>query len=332
MLASTTTSSRSVKPAWLSGSNLISAFHNNTYASSCNFVILITRTVDGDTKVTQMSTTKKLKVGKLTWWGGLSLSLILAIGGTAYGVTSLSQGFITKDKTPLGAIVSLQKNTSDYVVSASPSNVGNILGVVVGQDNSLLSLSDGQSNQIQVATSGVVQVLVSDLNGAIKSGDPVTASPINGVGMKATSNTEIVGTAQDNLTGDHSSQQTYSDKSGHKHQVLLGEVPVLVNPSYYYKQPDKTIIPTAVQNVANALAGKTVNSLPVIISLAIFLITLIIIVSIIYSMIHSSIISVGRNPMSQAAIYRNLIQLSGLIVLILGVAVASIYMVLTKVS
>jgi hypothetical protein len=53
-------------------------------------------------------------------------------------------------------------------------------------------------------------------------------------------------------------------------------------------------------------------------------------VSIIYAMIHSSIISVGRNPMSQAAVYRNVLQLSVLVVVILMVAVASIYMVLRK--
>jgi len=47
-------------------------------------------------------------------------------------------------------------------------------------------------------------------------------------------------------------------------------------------------------------------------------------------MIHSSIISVGRNPMSQAAVYRNVIQLSSLVVFILAVAIASIYMVLTR--
>lgn len=265
----------------------------------------------------------------------LSVALALAIflvPAAASGITSISQGFLTKDQTPLGAIVSLKDNSTDYVSSATTKNANNILGVVISESNSLLSLSDGQANQIQVATSGVVQVLVSNINGGIYSGDAITASPINGVGMKATSNAKVVGIAQDKLAGGGSKEQSYKDKDGHEHKVLLGEVPVLVNPSYYYKQPDKTIIPTSIQNVANALAGKNVNSLPVIISVVIFIVTLIIVVSIIYAMIHSSIISVGRNPMSQAAIYRNLIQLSGLVIIILAVAVISIYLVLTKIS
>ena len=267
----------------------------------------------------------------------LMVAVIAILGGFlvqtgASAITSISQGFLTTDDTPLGAIVSLQNNSTDYVSSATTKNANNILGVVISAGSSLLSLSDGRTNQIQVATSGVVQVLVSDINGSVSSGDSITASPINGVGMKATSNSKVVGIAQDSLSASHGSNESYTDDKGQKHAVLIGEVPVLVNPSYYYKQPEKTIIPSAIQNIANALAGKAVNSLPIIISIVIFIVTLIIVVSIIYSMIHSSIISVGRNPMSQAAIYRNMIQMSGLVIIILAVAVTSIYMVLTKVS
>lgn len=266
----------------------------------------------------------------------LALALAMLAGlsapATAAGLTSISQGYLTNDNPPLGSIVSLEKNSSDYVSRATPKNVNNILGVVVGDGNSLLSLSDGQANQIQVATSGVVQVLVSNINGPVYAGDQITASPISGVGMKATSNIKVVGTAQDSLNTSGNSQQTYTDKSGRKQSVLLGQIPLLVSLSYYYKQPDKTLIPSAIQNIANALAGKTVNSLPIIISMGIFLVTLIVVVSIVYAMIHSSIISVGRNPMSQAAIYRNLIQMSGLVVIILAVAVISIYMTLTRLA
>jgi len=109
----------------------------------------------------------------------------------------------------------------------------------------------------------VVQVLVSDINGSVMAGDQITASPINGVGMKATDSAKVVGIAQDNLAGSQDSKQSYTDKKGHKHSVLLGQVPIIVNVSYYFKQPVKTLIPTALQNVANALAGKPVNSLPI---------------------------------------------------------------------
>jgi hypothetical protein len=53
-------------------------------------------------------------------------------------------------------------------------------------------------------------------------------------------------------------------------------------------------------------------------------------VSIVFSLIRNSIISVGRNPMAQSAVYRNVIQLSLLVIIILGVAVGAIFMILTK--
>jgi hypothetical protein len=252
------------------------------------------------------------------------------IASSALAITPISQGFLTSDKLSLGSIVSLEENTADRVSAASSSNVESIFGVVIDPGNSLLSLSSGGSNQVQVATSGVVQVLVSNINGDVKTGDSITASPIAGVGMIATSNTKVVGIAQEGLTNNNSSEQSYTDKSGQKHSVRIGQIPVLVNPAYYYKQPEKTLIPTAVQNVANALAGKKVSPVPILISTGIFLVTLIVVVSIIYSMIRSSIISVGRNPMSQSAIYRDIIQLSALVLAILGVSFTSIYLILTK--
>jgi hypothetical protein len=228
----------------------------------------------------------------------------------------------------MGQIVSLQSNSTDIVSAATSQSVGGLLGIVIDDSDSLLTLSSDQNTQIQVATSGIVQVLVSNINGTIEQGDQITASPIPGVGMKATDNVKVVGIAQANLSG--GSAESYTDKSGQKHTVTLGQIPVLVNVGFYYKQPDKTIIPSAVQNIANAFAGKAVSPVPILISMGIFVITLIVVVSIIYSMIHSSIISVGRNPMSQSAIYRDVIQLSALVIGILGVAVIAIYLVLTR--
>jgi hypothetical protein len=264
------------------------------------------------------------------FWVALIILSGLVATASVSAISTITQGYQTKGTPPLGSIVSLKKDSTDTVDTATPENVNNILGVVVGADNSLISLSSESANQIQVATSGVVEVLVSDINGSIYAGDQITASPISGVGMKATANTKVVGIAQDNLGDNHTDKQTYKDKKGEQHTVKLGQVPVLVNVSYYFKQPEKTIIPSAIQNIANALAGKAVKPLPILVSMGIFIITLIVVVSIIYSMIHSSIISVGRNPMSQSAIYRNLIQLSLLILMILVVAVIAIYMVLTK--
>ena len=267
---------------------------------------------------------------RLKNWLLVVLLLSVSVPATANAVTSISQGYLTTDSLSLGSVVSLDKNSTDHVSGTTSDNVTNIFGVVIDAGNSLLSVSTGQANQIQVATSGVVQVLVSNINGTVNSGDAITGSPIKGVGMKATDNNKVIGIAQDGLTSSNSSMQSYTDKQGKSHQVQIGLVPVLVSVAYYYKTANKTLVPTAVQNIANALAGKQVSPAPIIISAAIFLITVIIVTSIIYSMIRSSIISVGRNPMSQSAVYRDVIQLSILVLGILTVAFVSIYLVLTK--
>ena len=256
---------------------------------------------------------------------GLIITPVIAVAATL-----VSQSFVASSSLATGSIVSLQKGTTDHVASSTTANSGDIIGVVINPDSSQISISYDQGTQVSVATSGIEQVLVSDINGNISVGDPITSSPITGMGMKATNNVKIVGVAQDNFPNATSQKASYKDQSGTSHSVNLGQIPVLVNVSYYYKQPNKTIIPAALQNLANSLANKQVNALPIIVSIAIFIITLVIVVSIVYSLIRSSIISVGRNPMSQAAVYRNVIQLSALVIVILGVGLGAIYMVITK--
>ena len=261
----------------------------------------------------------------------LLLCLVFA-SHSASALTTISQGFLTSDKVILGSIVSLESGSSDKVLAASVNNSNGIIGVVINEGNSLLSLSTNKENQVQVATSGIVQALVSDINGEVSTGDQVTASPISGVGMKATDSVKVVGIAQGDLKDSSSgTKQAYKDTDGQEKSVFIAQIPVLINASYFFKQPERTIIPSAVQKLANALAGKAVKPLPIIISLAIFVVAMIAVVAIIYSTIKNSIISVGRNPMSQAAIYRNLIQISVLVLAILAVAVIAIYMVLTKI-
>jgi hypothetical protein len=258
----------------------------------------------------------------------VAVLVLLGVPVLTQAATPISEGYTTSEKLGVGNIVSLEKNSSDRVVAANIKNASNILGVVVGDTGSPITLATIDGEEVQVATNGIVRVVASDINGDIYQGDNVTSSPIAGVGMKATNNVKVVGIAQGTLTND--TKQSYTDKQGKKQTIRIGDVPVLLNVSYFYKQPEKTVIPSAIQNVANSLAGKNANPLPIIISAAIFIITLIVVSSMIYSMIRSSIISVGRNPMAQSAVYRDLIQMSLLVVVILGVALVSIFLVLRK--
>jgi hypothetical protein len=263
----------------------------------------------------------------------LAIGIAVISGGffasVAHAVSSISQGYSAKEPIAISSIVSLVKGSTDQVAPATLTNSDSIIGVAINDGSSPLIIESSNGSQVLVATSGVVPVLVSDVNGPIAQGDPITASWVNGVGMKATANSKVVGIAQGDITG--KTTQKVKDENGAEQTITLGQVPVLVSVSYHYKQPDKTIIPAALQNVANSVAGKKVDSLPIILSGVIFVIMLISVVSIIYAMIRSSIISVGRNPMAQSAIYRDIIQLSILVLAIISVSVIAIYFVLTRV-
>ncbi len=252
---------------------------------------------------------------------------VVSIPYITHAITAISQGYSADETTSIGSIVSLTQNSTDHIVLSDLNNSDGIVGVVVNDGSSPLTINSGGNNQVQIATSGVVPVLASDINGEIKQGDPITASAIKGVGMKATYNAKVVGIAQGPVSGT-SKQKVTVDSA--EQEITVGQLPVLVSVSYHYKQPDKTIIPATLQNLANTVAGKKVDSLPIIIGSAIFFVMLIAVTSIIYSMIRSSIISIGRNPMAQSAVYRNLIQLSVVVMAVIGVSVVAIYIVLTR--
>ena len=253
---------------------------------------------------------------------------VVLVGVTipALAVTPVSQSYLTDKTIPLGSLVALDGDSADKVIPADPDSVKNLIGVTIN-DTTPLVLTSGNSNSALVATSGIAPTLVSNLNGEIELGDQITASPIAGVGMKATTNTKVIGVAQSQV----SSKKTETvNVNGKDEEIEIGEIRLLVSVGYHYQEPEKTLIPLALQNIANAMAGKKVDPLPIIISLIIFIVTMIIVISLVYSIVRSSIISVGRNPLAQSAVYRNAIQMSVLVLAIIAVATIAIYLVLTK--
>ena len=253
-------------------------------------------------------------------------AIFIGITVPVLAITPVSQSYLTDKTIPLGSLVALDGDSADKIIPADTNSVKNLIGVTIN-DSTPLVLTSGNSNSALVATSGIAPTLVSNLNGEIELGDQITASPIAGVGMKATTNTKIIGVAQSQVSGKKTETVTVD---GHEEKIEVGEIRLLVSVGYHYQEPEKTLIPTALQNIANAMAGKKVDPLPIIISLIIFIVTMIIVISLVYSIVRSSIISVGRNPLAQSAVYRNAIQMSVLVLAIIAVATVAIYLVLTK--
>lgn len=258
----------------------------------------------------------------------LALAVLNVVPALALSSTYIAESYTAEEALPMSTLVSLKENSSDSVVAANTGNVDTMIGVVIDRSDASITVTNGKDKQVQVAKNGTLQVLVSDINGTVEQGDYVTASPINGVGMRATGSTKVIGIAQNGLT--NGVAQTIKGDDGIEQNVKVGSVMVLVSVSGYIEKSENSFIPRPVQEIANTLAGRTVSALPILLSLGVFVVTLIVVTIIIYSMVRNGIISVGRNPLSSSAIYRNVIQLS---VLVLGILVGAgviIYFILTR--
>ncbi|HET8670174.1 MAG TPA: hypothetical protein VFM05_05950, partial [Candidatus Saccharimonadales bacterium] len=179
-------------------------------------------------------------------------------------------------------------------------------------------------------TSGLTMALVSDINGVVRNGDKVTASPIEGVGMRATESTVVVGTAQGDLGRVDSETRQITTKDGAKRTVKIGLLPVQVSVAYF-TIPEETspFVPGFLQDLANNVTGRNVSSIRVLVAALILVLVFVIVTVLIYSSVRSSIISIGRNPLSESAVRKSLFEVGLTVLAILLFSVLVMYLVLT---
>ncbi|HKX24603.1 MAG TPA: hypothetical protein VJM46_05165 [Candidatus Saccharimonadales bacterium] len=279
-----------------------------------------------------MSLTSNRNKKRTAWFLGLLMVPVLGLYSfaavQAESTAAISQGFKTEEvDIAAGALVSLTSDSQSTVQLSNTDRVNQLIGVI--GDRPLIELSNNDK-EVQVVISGTTLTLVSDINGEIKSGDKITASPINGVGMKANASSLVVGTAQDDLGSTNTTTKSINDKRGQPQSVKVGAVPVSVNVTYYVAPEDKnSFLPPFLQSLANTVAGKEVSAVRVLISSLVLIFGFVSIAVLLYSSIRSSIISIGRNPLSESAVRKSLFEVGATALGILLVMLIAIYLVLT---
>lgn len=261
--------------------------------------------------------------------GVASVMLVFAVATLGVkAASSISQSFRTEDSGIVsGALVSLKSGDANTVELATPENIDRILGVV-GQ-NSLIELS-GEDSSVNVVTTGGAFVLVSDINGQIKTGDKISVSPIAGVGMKASAGTVIIGTAQADFSGLETESRTIQDKNGEDQRVRIAALPIQVDKGFYQApQSEASYVPSALQDLANSIAGRTVSPIRVLMAASLAIFVFVAIVVLLYSSIRSSIISIGRNPLSENAVHKSLLQVGLTVFGVLAFTMLAVYFILT---
>jgi len=257
----------------------------------------------------------------------LSFVLIAASSSTVFAQSSaaIAQSFksdTSKGDIVAGALVSTQSN-ANTVELATTSTANQLVGVV--DDNPLVTLSE-DNQEVQVALSGTAGVLVTDMNGIIKSGDKITTSPIAGVGMKATSSSQVIGTAQN--TFKTTSTQNITDRNGQRHAIHIGYVRAQISVTTY-QASESDFLPPFIQNAANSIAGRSVSLVRVLGCIILLLLGFTTVIILVYTAVRSAMTSLGRNPLAAQTIRKGLYQVGAISLMVVGGTLVASYLILT---
>ena len=275
----------------------------------------------------------QLHTGRTIWrryFGGVALMVVLPLVVFATGhaqSSGLAQQYqaASSDITP-AALVGLTQGDTETVELSQAGRENQLVGVV--SNGSTIEFS-GDAQGVQVVTEGLTATLVTDLNGDISVGDKITASPIRGVGMKALESGMVVGTARGTLDDATASTRTITDEDGNNRTVQIGLVAVQVGVSFFTADTgEDSFMPPFLQAVAEKIAGRDVSAMRVLAASLTALVVMVVVGALIYSSVRASIISIGRNPLSEESFRRSLFHASLTALGVLLLAGIAIYLIL----
>jgi hypothetical protein len=249
-----------------------------------------------------------------------SLSVAGAVG-------LVGEEFVSDGTFKVGSIVSIDKNNPESIELSSLTNSDYLLGVVANQEENSVTFSK-EGSKTTVTLSGEVEVFVSDANGVVRTGDFIGSSWLEGVGMKSleSDKQKLLGVALEDYNSAESRFYGEIDTDSGKKNISIDAVKIRL----FEKEGTKQTIAaqSGIENILSNIAGKEVSYAKVLACSILFLITLIVSGMFIVSSIKGSFISMGRNPLASASIYKSLLHVSGLSVLVLIIGTALTYVVL----
>ena len=271
----------------------------------------------------------KTKIRQLISWQRTTAFVCLALLIMAgmykpLAAQNVTQGYDADQPLQRGMIVQLKKDDSTKIEPVSSDTMERMHGIVVDPNDAPVTLSaDGR--KVFVATRGHFDILVTNQNGPIQTGDYISISALPGIGMKVDGKQSVVvGKSLSSFDGSSSvlSQVDLKEGNGGTKTVSIGRVQLDIgigpNPLV---QPTETNLPGFLKKATEAIADKPISPARVYLTLGIFLATTVIAGSTLYAGVRSSIIAMGRNPLSKKSITRSLIQviLTSLIIFLTGI-------------
>ena len=264
----------------------------------------------------------RTKTGRKSKLMAIKVASLLVLLAGLFGVSiahadNVVEGFTSSTKTPVqpGMVVAIDKAASRTVKPAPADNSNLMYGVAVDPSDAPITLV-GQGSQVFVATTGTYQVLVSSKNGSIKPGDYISMSNIDGIAGKAqVGQPQILGKAQSSFDGK-------SNVISSANNVSIGRIFISIGIAKNPLSTSDPTLPLFLRKVANSVANRSVPVIRVYTALLIFMISLVAAIVILWSGVRSSLISLGRNPLSRHAIFSGMYKVvfTGLGVFIIGLA------------
>lgn len=262
---------------------------------------------------------------------GMALAVLVVMNVTgSLGAQSVTQGYGADEILQRGMVVGLKEGDGSKVEPVNVDQLDRMLGVVVDANESPITIS-GEQEKAFVATIGRYEVLISDQNGAVNPGDYVTASSLNGIAMLATFNeSEVLGRAIAGFDGSAGviSNSSLTDSNGQTRNIKIGRIEIDIGIGNNPLSKSAAVTPEWLGRVGEAIAGKSLSPARLYISAAIFLIGAFIAGAILYAGIRSSIIAIGRNPLSKSSILKGLLQVVFTSLIIFILSVGGVYLLL----
>ncbi|MBI2591944.1 hypothetical protein HYW36_00485 [Candidatus Saccharibacteria bacterium] len=247
--------------------------------------------------------------------------LLLAVFSAHASADTITRSFKARGTVSPGFVVAITKDDLGTVEAAPASDPNRIYGVVVDKTAAPVTLQKN-NEQTFVATSGSYPVLTSTQNGSVKSGDYLTLSSAGGIAAKASSKSPyVVGQALESFDG---SQGTTDQVAGH----TVGKVQARIRPGKNPLTQMETGIPGFLRRLAEVIAGKPLSPVRIYIALLIFLLSSLLAASLIYVGVRSSLIAIGRNPLSKHAILQGLAQVIIAAILVFASSLFGIFLLL----
>lgn len=244
---------------------------------------------------------------------------------------AIARGYTTTDTgLKVGMVAALTSSDSDesQVERATQENIRQIVGVVTNLDDSLVTVASSNA-KVLVDTEGQVKAYVSDMGGPVTKGGLLTISSVKGVLMQvpAQSGASIIAIASEPFNaGAESTSYEIDGENDQKQIVKIGKIQVNLNRSG--SGGGSSSGDSSLSRLGQALVGKQVSEIRVVIALILFLVVLLVEGAIIYGAISSAITALGRNPLARNTIRREMLKIISVALVVFAIGLAAIYGIL----